>query len=193
MTMVACRSKEQLMVLGSGAGRSSWEQGRNPRNTLPHAPSQGLPPTANAAITTNRPPPPSPRTDTTTHRFRYPEDPGRDGCRTPIPWVHDAPNAGFMLAPPGGGAPNAPWLPIPPEHIALAVDVQARCPLLRLSSALCLQKNPPRTPPHVHPRATFGAHPTLTPILNQLRGKLFALMCLLSRQFDAWAGAGVEI
>jgi alpha-glucosidase len=41
---------------------------------------------------------------------------GRDGCRTPMPWERDAPNAGFSSA--------KPWLPVPPEHRAAAVDSQ---------------------------------------------------------------------
>lgn len=46
----------------------------------------------------------------------WPTHKGRDGCRTPMPWDADAPNAGFSTA--------APWLPLPPEHLALAVDLQ---------------------------------------------------------------------
>jgi alpha-glucosidase len=41
---------------------------------------------------------------------------GRDGCRTPMPWEGSAPNAGFTT--------GKPWLPVPPEHHASAVDVQ---------------------------------------------------------------------
>jgi len=43
---------------------------------------------------------------------------GRDGCRVPLPWRHDAPAFGFS---PSG----ASWLPQPPEFAALAVDRQA--------------------------------------------------------------------
>lgn len=46
----------------------------------------------------------------------WPEFRGRDGSRTPMPWQADAPNAGFSSAP--------PWLPVPQEHLALAVDAQ---------------------------------------------------------------------
>jgi alpha-glucosidase len=48
----------------------------------------------------------------------WPEYKGRDGCRTPMPWVSGAANAGF--APEGVKT----WLPVPAEHQALAVDVQ---------------------------------------------------------------------
>ena len=43
--------------------------------------------------------------------------PGRDGCRVPLPWQRDMPNAGFSTA--------APWLPMPAGWDRLAVDVQA--------------------------------------------------------------------
>jgi alpha-glucosidase len=45
---------------------------------------------------------------------------GRDGCRTPMPWLSDAPNAGFSS--------SRPWLPIDPQHYAVAVDVQEKNP-----------------------------------------------------------------
>lgn len=41
---------------------------------------------------------------------------GRDGCRTPMPWLQDATNAGFSDV--------EPWLPIASEHNNSAVDVQ---------------------------------------------------------------------
>ena len=44
-------------------------------------------------------------------------EPGRDGCRVPIPWESEAPGAGFS---PTGET----WLPQPPEYAALAPDVQ---------------------------------------------------------------------
>ena len=46
----------------------------------------------------------------------WPGDKGRDGCRTPMPWQHDLPYAGFSTA--------KPWLPVKPAHTALSVDVQ---------------------------------------------------------------------
>ncbi len=50
----------------------------------------------------------------------YPEFPGRDGCRTPMPWCSDAPYAGFSTV--------RPWLPVPDAHLALAVDRQVTDP-----------------------------------------------------------------
>ena len=46
----------------------------------------------------------------------WPEFKGRDGCRTPMVWDDDAFHAGFST--------GEPWLPIPPEHRALAVSEQ---------------------------------------------------------------------
>jgi alpha-glucosidase len=51
----------------------------------------------------------------------YPKVLGRDGSRTPMPWLKEAPNAGFTDA-------TEPWLPVPPEHQAQAVDVQEADP-----------------------------------------------------------------
>jgi alpha-glucosidase len=50
----------------------------------------------------------------------WPEFKGRDGCRTPIPWTGDLPNAGFSKA--------KPWLPVSPLHQVLAVDLQEKDP-----------------------------------------------------------------
>ncbi len=47
----------------------------------------------------------------------WPAFKGRDGCRTPIPWTAE-PDAGFSAA--------TPWLPVPDEHRAAAVAVQAQ-------------------------------------------------------------------
>ena len=46
----------------------------------------------------------------------WPQTQGRDGARTPMPWVDKALHAGFSLA--------KPWLPIPDEHVRRAVSVQ---------------------------------------------------------------------
>ncbi|MEM8853792.1 MAG: alpha-glucosidase [Pseudomonadota bacterium] len=50
----------------------------------------------------------------------WPAFKGRDGCRTPIPWEADRPNAGF--------SEGEPWLPVPDDHAALAVSAQAADP-----------------------------------------------------------------
>jgi alpha-glucosidase len=46
-------------------------------------------------------------------RTFWPEFKGRDGCRTPMPWT-SAVHGGFTT--------GEPWLPVPDEHRALAVD-----------------------------------------------------------------------
>jgi alpha-glucosidase len=48
----------------------------------------------------------------------WPETLGRDGARTPMPWVAVAAHTGFSKV--------EPWLPIDPSHIDLAVDRQER-------------------------------------------------------------------
>ena len=46
----------------------------------------------------------------------WPKFKGRDGCRTPMPWVAQSEFGGFSTA--------EPWLPMPAEHLAQAVDTQ---------------------------------------------------------------------
>ncbi len=46
----------------------------------------------------------------------WPAEKGRDGCRTPMVWERNAPNAGF--------SDSKPWLPVKPPQAARAVDVQ---------------------------------------------------------------------
>jgi len=49
----------------------------------------------------------------------WPTFKGRDGCRTPMPWRH---------AERGGFSTGTPWLPLPAEHVALAVETQEHEP-----------------------------------------------------------------
>ncbi len=51
----------------------------------------------------------------------WPEFKGRDGCRTPMPWQHDAADLGFS---PDADNAQAPWLGVCKEHGPLAVDRQ---------------------------------------------------------------------
>ncbi len=46
----------------------------------------------------------------------WPEFKGRDGCRTPMPWDDQEPNAGF--------SPHKPWLPLASDHLPRAVARQ---------------------------------------------------------------------
>ncbi|MCQ9342578.1 glycoside hydrolase family 13 protein [Corynebacterium kozikiae] len=48
-------------------------------------------------------------------------EPGRDGCRIPLPWVHNAPAFGFSDT-------GETWLPQPEEYGDFAVDVQEANP-----------------------------------------------------------------
>jgi alpha-glucosidase len=54
----------------------------------------------------------------------WPQFKGRDGCRTPMPWNDDAH---------GGFSRGTPWLPVPPEHRALAVARQEADPASTLN------------------------------------------------------------
>jgi len=53
-------------------------------------------------------------------KVMWPAFAGRDGCRTPMPWQSSKLHGGFSDA--------APWLPLAPEHLDAAVDVQLRTP-----------------------------------------------------------------
>lgn len=52
----------------------------------------------------------------------WPRHRGRDGARTPMPWVADGRNAGFCPE------PVEPWLPVDPRHRPLAVASQEADP-----------------------------------------------------------------
>ena len=57
----------------------------------------------------------------------WPQTLGRDGARTPMPWVSTAANAGFSEV--------EPWLPVDPAHLPLAVDAQEANPTSTLNVA----------------------------------------------------------
>ncbi|OIH92397.1 alpha-amylase family glycosyl hydrolase [Curtobacterium sp. MCBA15_001] len=56
-------------------------------------------------------------------------DPGRDGCRVPIPWTNDAANAGFSP----DGTDAAPWLPQPADWARYSVTAQQDDPTSTLT------------------------------------------------------------
>ncbi|MGD9966337.1 MAG: alpha-glucosidase [Hyphomonadaceae bacterium] len=56
----------------------------------------------------------------------WPSGIGRDGARTPMPWVREANMAGFTAAPDA-------WLPLDPRHAALAVDTQGAGSMLEFT------------------------------------------------------------
>jgi alpha-glucosidase len=59
----------------------------------------------------------------------------RDGTRTPMPWAADAEHCGFSIA--------EPWLPLGPDHTAMAVDAQEADPasMLALTRMLIALRN----------------------------------------------------
>ena len=57
----------------------------------------------------------------------YPAYLGRDGSRTPMPWVSGTPNLGFSRAP-------ETWLPLASTHDRLAVDLQKKDPRSTLAA-----------------------------------------------------------
>ncbi|GAA3477002.1 glycoside hydrolase family 13 protein [Streptomyces yanii] len=66
-------------------------------------------------------------------------DPGRDGCRVPLPWSAQAPYAGF-------GSDVEPWLPQPADWSSYAADAQGADPDSMLSlyrEALRLRRTEP--------------------------------------------------
>ncbi len=68
----------------------------------------------------------------------WPQTLSRDGARTPIPWSAESPNTGFT--------DGVPWLPVGPDHAALAVDRQSGDPDSLLSftkHVLTLRKSHP--------------------------------------------------
>jgi alpha-glucosidase len=73
-------------------------------------------------------------------------DPGRDGCRVPLPWSGDRPPYGFSPAGPDGAPAPTPWLPQPAEWAARTVAAQEADPgsMLRLyRDALALRRAEP--------------------------------------------------
>jgi alpha-glucosidase len=57
----------------------------------------------------------------------WPEFKGRDGCRTPMPWTDEAPNAGFTA--------GQPWLPVAAPHLAANAAQQDADPASALNAA----------------------------------------------------------
>ncbi len=64
---------------------------------------------------------PEQRIDDPLGQALYPEVPGRDGSRTPMPWQADAPLAGFTTA-------ERAWLPLPAKHRDRTVNRQHHQP-----------------------------------------------------------------
>ncbi len=73
----------------------------------------------------------------------WPHTLGRDGARTPLPWVAGAPQAGFSSA-------NRTWLKLDPLHAGFAVDRQVADPASTLAYARQLLAVRRAQPPLVH-------------------------------------------
>ncbi|MFE9696130.1 alpha-amylase family glycosyl hydrolase [Streptomyces sp. NPDC006270] len=81
--------------------------------------------------------------------------PGRDGCRTPLPWTAGEPFAGF-------GSTVEPWLPLPADWPARAADLQAQDPgsmLALYREALRRRRSLPTL--HTEPLRWLGEDPEL--------------------------------
>lgn len=66
----------------------------------------------------------------------WPENKGRDGCRTPMVWAHNAPFGGFSTA--------EPWLPVKPAQLRAALDGQGEGSVLNAyRAALALRRTTP--------------------------------------------------
>ncbi len=72
---------------------------------------------------------------------------GRDGCRTPMPWQHDAPAGGFST--------GKPWLPVVPAHLERAVSRQEGDPASPLAFARSFLRWRKTRPALIHGRASF--------------------------------------
>lgn len=88
----------------------------------------------------------------------WPEFKGRDGCRTPMVW-ENTPNGGFT--------DGRPWLPVPAEHLPLAVAMQGPGSVLdHYRTSLRLRRQ--------HPALRTGAQTGLRadgPVLSFTRGE----------------------
>ena len=103
-------------------------------------------------------------------------DPGRDGCRVPLPWSGTHPPFGFSP----DGADSLPWLPQPAEWNDLTVEAQRADPssMLRLyQSALRIRADRPDLGD-----GTFSWLPTGRDVLAFTRGDQFLLVANLSRE-----------
>jgi len=103
-------------------------------------------------------------------------DPGRDGCRVPLPWSGDRPPFGFSPA----GATDEPWLPQPAGWAALTVEAETRDPhsMLSLYRAMLRIR---RTDPDLSGNH-FRWLPTTADVLAFGRGEDFVCITNLSGQ-----------
>jgi alpha-glucosidase len=103
---------------------------------------------------------------------------GRDGARTPMPWSHLLPHAGF--------SPAKPWLPVPAEHAALSVDAQEADPdsTLRLARRLIAVRRSFSALQHGEMRILDAS---ATQLMFERRFESQRLLCLFNFHVDAAA------
>ncbi|HEX8485914.1 alpha-glucosidase [Sphingomonas sp.] len=109
----------------------------------------------------------------------------RDGARTPMPWVADAPNCGF-----GEGKP---WLPLGGDHAGLAVDVQEGDPrsILHLTRRLvALRKARPAL--SVGDWTVIAVTPALLAFERRAGGETLLCVFNLSAEATAWQPAQAD-
>lgn len=87
-------------------------------------------------------------TDPPALRF-WPAVKGRDGCRTPMVWEKDAPNAGFST--------GTPWLPVKAPQAANAVDQQGEGSMLGFYKDVIARRK--ASPALSHGKTTFISLP----------------------------------
>ncbi|MFF1963691.1 glycoside hydrolase family 13 protein [Streptomyces sp. NPDC058232] len=101
-------------------------------------------------------------------------DPGRDGCRVPLPWSAQAPYAGF-------GSAVEPWLPQPADWPTYAADLQRADPDSMLSlyrAALRLRRTAPGFGSSETPEEQLVWLPTEPGVLAFTRGE--RLICIVN-------------
>ncbi|MFF1930529.1 glycoside hydrolase family 13 protein [Streptomyces sp. NPDC058228] len=101
-------------------------------------------------------------------------DPGRDGCRVPLPWSAQAPYAGF-------GSTVEPWLPQPADWATYAADLQRADPDSMLSlyrAALRLRHTAPGFGSSATPGEPLEWLPTEPGVLAFTRGD--RLICIVN-------------
>ncbi len=109
----------------------------------------------------------------------------RDGARTPMPWVADAPYCGFSTA--------KPWLPVGQDHQALAVDRQEGDPesILHLTRRMvALRKAHPALA--VGDWRTLHAGPALLAFEREGGGETLLCVFNLGAETLTWAPAEPE-
>ncbi|MEL7219099.1 MAG: DUF3459 domain-containing protein, partial [Pseudomonadota bacterium] len=78
----------------------------------------------------------------------WPHTLGRDGARTPMPWVANAPQAGFSQA-------NQTWLKLDRDHAPLAIDRQIKDPASMMTYTRRLLAQRQALPAIVHGTSTL--------------------------------------